>query len=146
MQHHESRLLPFDRAFIYDLVADVERYPEFVPAWREARVVRRDGDSYWTDQVIGRGPLARRFRTRTSGTPPERIEVTAEERVFRRFTLSWRFDEPAPGHCMVAFSVVVEARSRLLQQLLGLVMAELAHGTLQAFEDRARLLWRQQVR
>lgn len=146
MEYNVDRRLDYDRARIFALVADVERYPSFVPAWRTARIVRREPDGYWTDQTIGHGPFQRRFRTHTRLTAPERIEVSADDRAFRRFDIHWRFDEPAAGQCRVDFTIAVEARSALLQRLIDAVLGELALGTVRAFEHRARRLYGEPAR
>jgi len=54
-----ERLLPYSRARLFDLAADVERYPEFLRWWISARIRRRQTDVYYTDQVVafGEGPV-----------------------------------------------------------------------------------------
>jgi Polyketide cyclase / dehydrase and lipid transport len=81
---------------LFDLAADVERYPEFQRWWIAARIRKWEGDSYYTDQVLGFGPIRVRFGSKTVLHRPERIDVTSDEPPFRRFALSWIF-EPLPG-------------------------------------------------
>jgi coenzyme Q-binding protein COQ10 len=93
--HDVERVLPYDRKLLFDIAADVERYAEFLPAWTAARITRREGNVYWTDQTIGLGPLRARFGSETVLNRPERIEVVSSEPPFRSFRLFWVF-EPRP--------------------------------------------------
>src|SRR5512134_3338248 len=83
--HCETRLIAASCDQVFELVADVERYPEFLSLWRCARVYHRDGDVYLTDQEIGLGPIRERFRTRTELWRPHRIEVTSDDPLFEAF-------------------------------------------------------------
>ena len=78
-RHREERMVRTPRAVLFDIVADVERYPEFLPMWRQVRIRQRRGNTYYTDQEIGLGPIRERFMTRTVLAPPEAIEITSED-------------------------------------------------------------------
>lgn len=141
VEHTESRILPFDAEVLFDLVADVERYPEFVPFWKEARISRRESDEvYYTEQVIGKGPVHERFRSKTVLERPHRIDVTASEEAFRHFDIHWRFDPAGKGSCHVFVRLVAEARSPLLQRVLDTMLINAPRNIVRAFEDRAHRL------
>jgi coenzyme Q-binding protein COQ10 len=135
-----SRVLPYPREQLFDLAADVERYPEFLPWWQSARVRRRDGDIYYTEQVIGFGPIRRRFSTKTVLRRPEAIEVTSADGQFETFQLIWRFALLAEGRTTVALTGELEMRGPLLRDLFGQMAAGSAGSILSAFEERARRL------
>ena len=63
--HRESRAIALPPEWLFDIVADVERYPEFLPLMRAARIVRRYPKAYETEQTLALGLLLHRFRTRT---------------------------------------------------------------------------------
>lgn len=135
------RILPHGRPEqLFDLVADVERYPEFVRGWSAARIRRRDGDHYETDQIVGFGPLRLRFATRTLLRRPDRIDVVSDEPPFRHFALSWLF-EPQPPGCRVTLIAELELRSRLLQRLVERILPQSVADLVAAFEARARALY-----
>jgi coenzyme Q-binding protein COQ10 len=140
-EHSERRELAFNRERIFDLVADVERYPEFLPAWQEARIYRRDGDVYYTEQVIGRGPVRERFRSRTTLRHPTQIQVEATDDLFRHFDLLWEFQDAGEQQCRVDFSLRAEARSRLFQRVLDILLTDMARSIVSAFEKRATELY-----
>ncbi len=133
-----TRVLPYPREELFDLAADVERYPEFLPWWLSARIVRRDGAAYYTDQVVGIGPIRRQFGSKTVLRRPDEIEVTSVDGQFDAFHLLWRFGLLPRGECKVALSGELAVRAPLLADLFGRLVVEGADAILRAFEERAR--------
>ncbi len=138
--HSESRVIACSPETVFDLVIDVERYPEFLPLWLNAKVRRRDEDHYVTDQVIGLGPVRERFSSRTEYSRPEFIEITSSEGMFRSFSIRWHFAPTEDGRCRVDLDLEYAVRSMLLQKFIDAVLAETARTMISAFEDRARRL------
>lgn len=138
--HRTSRILPYPAEQLFDLAADVERYPEFLRHWLAARIVKRDGDVYYTDQVIALGPLHQRFFSKTVLERPERITVVSDDRLFRTFRLTWEFEPLPAGQCRVALAVDIEFRSRLLRDRFARALARTNERTVVAFEARAHRL------
>jgi len=123
---------------LFDLAADVERYPEFLPWWIAARVLRREAKVYYTDQILGLGPLRVRFVSKAVLQRPRRIDVTSDQRPFRRFELSWIFEPIAGAGCRVSVVATLALRSRLLQRVVDQVLPAAVSGIITAFEARAR--------
>jgi len=134
--HRESRLIGARCETVFDLVADVEQYPSFLSLWRGARIYRREGDVYFTEQEIGIGPICERFSTRTTLVRPEEINVTSDDALFRTFNIRWNFT-PVPGGCRATVSLVWETRSRPLQNAIRLMLPSVARGMVEAFKKRA---------
>jgi coenzyme Q-binding protein COQ10 len=123
---------------LFDLAADVERYPEFLRWWIAVRVLRRAAKVYHTEQILGLGPLRVRFNSKTVLHRPRRIDVTSDQPPFRRFALSWIF-EPVPGTgCRVSLLARVELHSPALQRIVDLVLPQAIADIAEAFEARAR--------
>jgi len=135
--YSETRVIAAPRETVFDLVADVERYPEFLPLWSDVRVFRRRGTVYYTEQDVGIGPIRQRFHTRTALMRPERIEVTSTDPNFRHFHINWDFAE-APTGCTVHIALRWEVRSWLLQRGIDMVLAETSRSMVDAFERRAK--------
>lgn len=131
-----SRSIKQPQEVIFDLVADVERYPEFLPLWKCARIIGRDGNTYDTEQMVGFGPVRERFRTKTVLVRPTLIEVTSTDRLFRNFFIRWDLDSAAEG-CRVGIALRWEVRSRILQKAIDLVLPETAVKMIDSFERRA---------
>lgn len=134
--HTDSRIIPAPLDAVYALVADVERYPEFLPLWREAEIVRRWDGGYETQQVIGLGPIRERFTTRTLLMPPNRIEVTSDDRLFRTFYIHWDF-AVVPRGCRIGIALQWEVASPRLQRAIAILMPGVARSMVDAFERRA---------
>jgi coenzyme Q-binding protein COQ10 len=137
--HRESRVLPYRRDQFFDLVADVESYPAFLPLWRSAKIYRKEGNVYFTEQEIGIGLLMRqRFRSQTKLTPPADIEVTSDEGIFEHLRIGWHFESPSRETCRVDFEMSCEARSFVMRQVMDLMLDDTARNMVAAFESRAR--------
>src|ERR1700747_2331828 len=96
--HAEKRVLSYAPEQLFALVADIERYPEFLPWCLAARVTERRADLIVADLVIGFRIFREPFPPRAAPAPPRRIDVTYAEGPFRRLTNRWVF-EPVPGGC-----------------------------------------------
>ncbi|MHB1828993.1 MAG: SRPBCC family protein, partial [Steroidobacteraceae bacterium] len=70
--------MPDERSALFDVAADVEGYPLFLPGWIDARIVRRAGEQCEAVQTIGLGPMRLRFRTQALLRRPERIDITSD--------------------------------------------------------------------
>ncbi len=134
--HAEERLLPYTPEQLFALVADVERYPEFLPWCVGARIRERREDLIIADLIIGFRMFRERFTSRVALNPPRRIDVTYAEGPFRYLDNHWNF-APAPGGCRVDFFVDFEFRSRLLQRVIEVLFGEAVRRMVAAFEKRA---------
>ena len=137
--HRESRVVAVSVERMFDLVADVERYPEFVPLMRSATIIRRQADAYETEQVLALGLFRHRFHTRTELNRPSSILVTSDDRTFERFDIRWSFAPTSEGFCQTDFALDCEVRSLLLKPLEALI-TEMAATMVNAFAAQARKL------
>lgn len=138
--HRENRVVAVAAERMFALVADVERYPEFLPLMREATIIHRHASAYETEQVLALGLLAYRFRTRTELNPPNSITVTSSDKNFRRFDIRWSFEPTPEGHCRIHFALDCEVRSFWLKPLGDALMTQTALTMVNAFVARARRL------
>jgi coenzyme Q-binding protein COQ10 len=138
--HTESKYLPYTAEQMFDLVADVERYPEFLPWVMGARIKRRDGDVLFADLMVGFKMVREQYTSRVALKRPYEIDVTYTEGPFRRLENHWKFT-PADGGCRVDFYLDFEFRSRVLQRLIGSVFSEAVRRMVGAFESRAKRLY-----
>lgn len=139
--HAEKRHLPWRRDQLFRLVAEVDKYPEFLPWCRAARIVRREGNVFWADLVVAFKVFRERFRSKVTLDPPRGIDVEYIDGPFRYLNNHWRFEDAPDGGCIVDFYVDFEFRSKILQQLMGLLFNEAVQRMVRAFEARARELY-----
>ena len=135
--YRETRVLPYPVDRLFDLIADVERYPEFLPWWHAARVRRRDGNTEHVDQVVGPAIARFRFASITVLERPDRITTTSTERPFRHLEIHWTFAPVPQGGCRASFAVDYELRSGALQKLVGVIFDAAVRRVVTAFEQRA---------
>lgn len=139
--YRAHRILPYTPEQLFNLAADVERYPDFLPWWVAARVRSCEGDVYDTDQVVRIGVIRQRFGSKTVLRRPERIDVTSTDRAFRKFHLTWLFDLLPDNQCQVALVLELELRSRRFQDLFGREISRKVEAIMAAFENRAHQIY-----
>ena len=139
--HAEKRLLPHKPEQLFDLVADVDRYPEFLPWCVAARVSDRHGDVLRADLVIGFKMFREKFTSKVTLARPGRIDVEYFRGPFRYLNNHWIFTPEGEGSCIIDFYVDFEFRSRLLQRLIGPVFNEAVRRMVRAFETRADAIY-----
>ena len=135
--HAETPDVPYRPDQLFDLVADVGKYPEFLPWCVAARVRHRTDRELLADLTIGFGPFRETFATRDTLDRPRRVRVRYETGPFRYLNNEWIF-RPDPNGYLVAFSVDFEFRSRILQAAIGAVFNEAVRRMVNAFQKRAR--------
>jgi len=134
--HAEQRVLAYTPEQLFALVADIERYPEFLPWCLAARIKERRADRIVADMNIGFRMFRERFTSRVALDAPRRIDVTYAEGPFRRLNNHWVFDK-VPGGCRIDFYVDFEFKSRLMQKLIEVLFSEAVRRMVGAFEKRA---------
>lgn len=144
-KHSETRRLPYTARQMFDLVADVESYPKFLP-WNSAARIRsrravEGGEVLEADLVISFKVFRERFGSRVT-LWPEAMKIDTEylDGPFRYLKSGWAFRE-APGGCEVDFHVDFEFRNAILQGIIGVVFNEAMHRIVRAFEVRAAALY-----
>ncbi|WP_296764969.1 type II toxin-antitoxin system RatA family toxin [Sediminimonas sp.] len=144
--HSETRKLPYSPRQMYDLVADVAAYPQFLPWCAAARVrsVTPQGDGsevMEADLVISFKVFRERFTSRVVLWPDDmRIDTEYLDGPFRYMKSKWTF-RPAEDGCEVDFFVDFEFRNAMLQRIIGVVFNEAMQRIVRAFETRAQALY-----
>lgn len=138
--HAERRFLPYPPEKLYALVADVQRYPEFLPWCTACRITSQKGNVITADLVIGFKMIRERFTSRVTLEPEHRIDVEYTSGPLRYLNNHWVF-EPAPGGCVIDFYIDFEFKSRLFQRLAGVVFNEAVRRMVAAFETRAHAMY-----
>lgn len=139
--HAERRTLRHTPRQLFDLVADIERYPEFLPWCVACRVTRRDDNVIWGDLMVGFKVFRETFTSRVTLHPYERIDVAYVDGPFRYLNNHWLFIPEDNGRATtIDFYIDFEFRSRLLQKVATPVFNEAVRRMVRAFENRAAVL------
>ncbi len=144
--HSEKRNVPYSAQQMYDLVADVEKYPEFLPWNAAARIRSRSpfdgGEVMEADLVISFKVFRERFASRVTLWPArKRIDTEYLDGPFRYLKSHWDFTDLPEGGCAVDFHVDFEFRNAILQKIIGIVFNEAMMRIVRAFERRAEALY-----
>ena len=144
--HSETRHLPYSAQQMYDLVADVGNYPEFLPWTAAARVRSRteqtDGSEVMeADLVISFKVFRETFASRVTLFPDDmKIDTKYLDGPFKHMISNWKFAD-AEGGCTVDFFVDFEFRNRILQSAAGFFFYDAMQRIVRAFERRAQALY-----
>lgn len=139
--------MPYSALQMYDLVADVESYPKFLP-WNSAARIRSrapgkpGSEVIEADLVISFKVFRERFGSRVTLWPEERrIDTEYLDGPFRYLRSGWQFTDQPQGGCKVDFFVDFEFKNAILGKVIGVVFGEAMMRIVRAFEDRARSLY-----
>ncbi len=141
-QFKTSRRVHHSADNMFALVADVERYPEFVPLCQSLKVRRRTNEGgrevITATMTVAYKVLRERFTSRVAlDRQAGEIHVAYLDGPFRHLENVWRFQPLDEARCEVGFSIAYEFRSRLLQSMMGAVFDKAFRKFAKAFEERA---------
>lgn len=139
----EKRAFHFTPDQMFDLVADVESYGDFIPGWLNATIIERDGDVVYVDQEVGLGMFHTRFVSQGIFTRSESIEITSSDGPFVYLAIRWTFEASNRSDCIIHFHAGFELRSRFLEKLVGPLFSDVMQRCVSAFEQRAHELYAQ---
>lgn len=137
----EQRVVPYSAAQMFDLVADVARYREFLP-WVVATRIRSDSETEMVaDMVVGFNALRESFTSRVIKRRPEELEVIYVDGPLRDLDNVWRFTDLPEGGCRIDFDVQFTFRNRVFEALAGQYFDRAFRKMVEAFETRAHALY-----
>ncbi len=146
--YHDTRELPYSAEQMFLLVADIERYPEFLPWCKAAKIRERESEEVlFADLVIHYKIFSERYTSKVylmrpiEEGDPFIINASLVQGPFTHLENHWEFHALSEHRCRVVFSVEFAFRSSLLEHTIGMVFDRAARKMATAFEDRARALW-----
>lgn len=135
-----AEIIPVSSKQMFELVNDIEAYPEFLPWCSDARIERRIDNGIVATVTVAKGPMHHSFTTANHNREFDRIEMGLLKGPFKRFHRVWRLDD-APGGCKVSLDLDFEFSNRLLAAALSKVFQVITGSMVQAFRQRARDLY-----
>lgn len=126
---------------MFDLVSDVEKYPEFLPWCVGVRLKQRTKENISADMMIGYKMFREKFSCRVELNYPNRIDVVYEDGPFKYLNNHWIFIKENDGSCTIDFFVDFEFNSIILQKVIGVVFNEAVKIMVSAFEKRANAVY-----
>ena len=146
--HTEKRVMPYSARQMFELVADVAKYPQFLP-WNSAARIRArrpgpepDSEILEADLVISFKVVRERFGSRVTLFPAiNRVDTEYLDGPFKYLRSWWQFRDRPEGGCDVDFFVDFEFKNAILQGVIGVVFDQAMKRIVKAFEDRAQTLY-----
>lgn len=132
-----SVLVPYSAAQMFDLVAGVEKYPEFMPWCGGSEVAERDESGMKASVTISLAGLRQTFTTQNKHTYPSLIELELIDGPFSALHGRWEFVALSEEACKVVFTLRYEFSSRALEKLVGPVFNRIANSFIDSFSKRA---------
>lgn len=140
-RHSEKRRMPYSPEQMYELVADVNRYPEFLP-WVIAMRVREDSETQTiADMVVGFKAIRETFTSKVVKEPKSRLHVEYIDGPLQYLRNDWSFESDGEGGCIVHFEVDFAFKNRLFQSIAGQFFEKALMRMIGAFETRAAALY-----
>lgn len=144
--YSETRYSPYAPAQLYAMVLDIERYPEFLPWCRAARIIERHDSHFVGELIISFSHFTERYSSKVIGTPPvsdgeARIEVELVHGPFTQLANHWHFVPNTQGGTDIHFAVEFEFKSKLLDKLMGGFFGRAVDKMGEAFTTRANALY-----
>ena len=133
-----SALVPFSAEQMYQLVNDVESYPDFVPGCAGARVMDADDNSMTAAVDVSKAGIKKTFVTRNHLFPGESIDMELVEGPFQKLVGGWKFVALDVDACKIELNLDFEFTNILVEKAFGHVFNELAANMVKAFTQRAR--------
>ena len=136
-----NALVPFSPEKMFELVADVDRYPEFLPWCRRAWVSSRDSNEMLASIELAQAGFAEVFTTRNALSEPGSMSLELVDGPFEKLEGEWTFDPVGEEGCRVNLDIQFQFSSRVTERLLGPIFEAICNKLVDAFVQRARHLY-----
>ena len=140
-RHSETRHLPYTPEQLFAMVADIERYDEFLPWVVAVRIRSSSPDETVADLVVGFAAFKERFTSKVTMQRPDRIMVDYVDGPLKYLHNEWRFTPAKGGGTELCFAVDFAFKSRLFENLAGAMFDRALRRMTGAFEQRAAALY-----
>tara|TARA_R100001224_G_scaffold29069_3_gene16068 strand:+ start:39298 stop:39765 length:468 start_codon:yes stop_codon:yes gene_type:complete len=137
----KSALVSYSAEQMFNLVNDIDSYPEFVPGCADSRVVEQNGDYKVASLQISKAGIQKTFTTRNKLVKPERIDMELVDGPFKKLTGGWVFKPLSDDACKVELKLDFEFSSRLLGMAFGKIFSEVTSKMVDAFVKRAEQVY-----
>jgi coenzyme Q-binding protein COQ10 len=143
--HKEIKTLPYSAKQMFDLVLDIEKYPQFLPWCLAAKITKKINDLHLeADLVINFKGFTQKYSSdvRASKTIDNEflISVAAIDGPFKSLVNSWQFKDISGG-CQVEFFIDFEFKSLILGKMIGMIFEKATNKMIDAFEARAKIIY-----
>lgn len=136
-QYKTSQVLPYTPCHLYDLVMDVESYPQFVPGCVHARILQRTADEMWAEMTLGKGFLALNYTSHVTCIPHQWVRATLAQGPLKSLDTLWVFYELENERTQIDFALEMTFHAAWKNHLLDHQIHTLGTMMVHAFQERA---------
>jgi ribosome-associated toxin RatA of RatAB toxin-antitoxin module len=136
-----TALVPYSARQMFDLVADIESYPDFLPWCSGAKMHERSGEKVIATLEFVRGRMRRSFKTQAIFDEGRSIDLSLLEGPFRRLEGGWKFRDVGEEGCRVELDIEFDFKSRLLDMAVGPFFEDICNSLVDGFSRRAASLY-----
>ena len=140
-QVSRSALIGYSAQQMFDLVNDIEQYPQFMQGCRSARVLSSSPTELVGELTLAKAGITQTFTTRNLLDAPHSIDMKLEEGNFSSFSAVWRFEALTESACKVRFEMSFAFSSGLIEMAAGKLISGSANSLVDALVDRATLVY-----
>lgn len=133
-----SALVMFSAQQMYELVNDIDAYPQFLPGCVASRIVSASDNTITAALDVSKAGIRKTFTTRNELTPHQHIKVELVDGPFKALNGGWTFTPLDVDACKVELVLYFEFTSRLVELAFGGIFKELANAMVHSFSERAR--------
>lgn len=139
--HSEKRVLPYSSEQLFDLVMDIEKYPEFMPWCLATRINSREKDELNADVIVGYKVFREKFNSTVHFKRPKTIEVEYRQGPMKHLQNRWTFKDIRGGQCEVDFYIEFSMKTKLFESLVDQFFHRVLVKMINSFEARALELY-----
>tara|TARA_B100001142_G_scaffold269669_1_gene275428 strand:+ start:196 stop:630 length:435 start_codon:yes stop_codon:yes gene_type:complete len=127
---------------MFDLIIDVEKYPEFLPWCKSTNIYDKDNNIFYSDMEIGFNLIKEKFTSRVTTLSTKRIHSEAISGPFNKMNNTWEIENISHNKCKITLNIEFDFKSFLLRNLMGKLFEVSAIKMIDAFENRANYLYK----
>jgi ribosome-associated toxin RatA of RatAB toxin-antitoxin module len=133
-----SALVMFSVEQMYQLINDIEAYPQFIPDCGDSKIISQDQNEMTAGLLVAKGGLKKWFTTKNTLISNSAIKMTLVDGPFKSLTGSWQLTELSEEACKISLHLEYEFSSKVFDLAFGRVFNSLANNMVQAFTQRAK--------
>lgn len=141
-QISRTALVPYSAEQMYQLVNDVNSYPEFLPGCTGSRVIDASANQMTAAVDVSKAGISKTFTTRNTLTDNQSILMQLVDGPFKKLMGGWKFTPLSEDACRIEFQLDFEFTNKLIELAFGRIFKELAGNMVQAFTTRAKEVYR----
>lgn len=134
----QSTLMPYSQEALFNLINQVDNYPEFMPFCTKASIKEQSEDHLLASVTLQKGPLQETFTTRNDLIPYEKMVLHLVDGPFKHLEGTWTFEDKSNGTTLVSLNLDYDFNSFLVATVFGALFKKAANDLIQSFQQYAK--------